>query len=116
MASKNTPHQNHLPVATASSKSPTPARAPAARAQAMSQHSGTPAPRESWFGHLVAKWREVGWAALASCIALWAAYPPLGLSGLVWLAPLGLLWLIDRDAAPGRLGYFCIWLAGCVFW
>lgn len=65
---------------------------------------------------LSAKWREVGWPALTTALLLWAAQPPLGLSLLAWVAPIGLLWLIDRGPAPGKLGYFCIWLAGCVYW
>lgn len=64
----------------------------------------------------IAKWREVGWVALASCVALWTAFPPLGISLLAWVAPIGLIWLIARDAPPGKHGYFCIWLAGCGFW
>lgn len=72
----------------------------------------TTQPRASLKG----KWREVGWPALASAVLLWAAQPPLGLSLLAWIAPVGLLWLIDRSEAPGKLGYFCIWLAGCVYW
>lgn len=81
----------------------------------MDQHRSkqvAPQPRVS----LAAKWREVGWPALATALLLWAAQPPLGLSLLAWVAPLGLLWLIDRGPAPGKLGYFCIWLAGCVYW
>ena len=65
---------------------------------------------------LAAKWREVGWPALISSLLMWAAHPPLGLSWLAWVAPIGWLWLIDRSPAPGKRGYFCIWLAGCVFW
>lgn len=81
----------------------------------MDQHRSKPVapqPRVS----LAAKWREVGWPALATALLLWAAQPPLGLSLLAWVAPLGLLWLIDRGPAPRKLGYFCIWLAGCVYW
>lgn len=81
----------------------------------MDQHRSkqvAPQPRVS----LAAKWREVGWPALATALLLWAAQPPVGLSLLAWVAPLGLLWLIDRGPAPGKLGYFCIWLAGCAYW
>ncbi len=63
-----------------------------------------------------AKWREVGWSALATALLMWAAHPPLGLSWLAWIAPIGLLRIVARPDAPRKLGYFCVWLAGCVFW
>ena len=65
---------------------------------------------------LRAQWRSVGWPALASALLLWAAQPPLGLSLLAWIAPIGLLWVVDRREAPNKRGYFCLWLTGCVFW
>ncbi len=61
-------------------------------------------------------WRDIGWPALASALLLWAAQPPLGWSLLAWIAPCGLLWLVERREAPGKFGYFVIWLAGCVYW
>lgn len=54
--------------------------------------------------------------ALASALCLWAAFPPLGWGWLVWLAPIGLLMVCDREMPVGRGGYFSLWLAGCVFW
>lgn len=106
-------NKNIREVSDGVSKSPTPRdRAPTTHHNSAEHKAG----RESRLSRLPAKWKEVGWAALASCVALWAAYPPLGFDFLAWLAPLGLLWIIARDATPDRLGYFCIWLAGCVFW
>jgi apolipoprotein N-acyltransferase len=54
--------------------------------------------------------------ALSSSLALWAAYAPLGWFLLAWLAPLGLIGLVERRLEPRRGGYVAIWLAGCVFW
>jgi apolipoprotein N-acyltransferase len=54
--------------------------------------------------------------SLLSCVLLWAAFPPLGLSLLAWIAPLGWLRVIDRQPAPGRVGYFWMWVTGCLFW
>lgn len=62
-------------------------------------------------------WREgVLLPAMASAIALWAAFPPLGWSVLGWVAPIGWLMVAERPRPVGRRGYFIIWLSGCVFW
>ncbi len=78
-------------------------------------------------------WQVVGLPAVLSCVALWAASPPLGWSFVAWVAPLGLLHLIARDQLIPhdsleqpllkrerrrllRRAYFQMWLAGCVFW
>ncbi len=62
------------------------------------------------------QFRSIGVPSLLSAIVLWASFPPLGLSGLAWLAPLGWLAVIDRISPPTRLGYFFIWLSGAAFW
>ncbi len=67
----------------------------------MDQHRSRQAAARSRVS-LASKWREVGWPALATAVLLWAAQPPLGLSLLAWVAPIGLLWLIDRGPAPGK--------------
>lgn len=85
----------------------------------MDKHRSKPVaarPRVTFAAKFVVKWREVGWPALASALMLWAAQPPLGLSLLAWIAPIGLLWLVEREQAPKKLGYFCLWLAGCAYW
>ena len=60
--------------------------------------------------------RSIAAPALLSCALLWVAFPPMGLSWLAWCAPLGWLWIVDREAAPRRAGYVWLWLAGCLFW
>lgn len=57
-----------------------------------------------------------GGLSLFSCLLLWAAFPPLGFALLAWLAPLAWLRVIDREQAPGKGGYFWIWVTGSLFW
>jgi apolipoprotein N-acyltransferase len=47
---------------------------------------------------------------------LYAAFPPLNLGLLAWLAPLGWLWLIRGDKLPGRRPYLAVWCTGFVYW
>lgn len=54
--------------------------------------------------------------ALAGSLLLWAAFPPLDLWPLAWLAPLPWLWLILLPKLPGKRPYLAIWLAGFVHW
>src|SRR5687767_6209358 len=56
------------------------------------------------------------WLALAGSLLLWAAFPPLDLWPLAWLAPLPWLWLILQPQLPGKRPYLAIWLAGLVHW
>ncbi len=65
--------------------------------------------------HLIAR-HKVWWPACVTAILMWMAQPPLGFSLLAWIAPVGLLWIIDRPQSPGKSGYFYVWLAGCVYW
>jgi len=49
-------------------------------------------------------------------VLLWAAFPPLNLPWLAWLAPLPWLWLVRLPALSGWRPYLVLWLAGCVHW
>lgn len=62
----------------------------------------------SWRGPLV--------PALLSGLMLWAAFPPWGWWPLVWIAPIGWLYLIQRPSLPGKRPYLAIWLAGWIHW
>ena len=75
------------------------------------QPLAAPAPAAATF------WRSPTlWLALAGSLLLWAAFPPLDLWPLAWLAPLPWLWLILLPALPGKRPYLAIWLAGFVHW
>ncbi|WP_145074070.1 apolipoprotein N-acyltransferase [Aureliella helgolandensis] len=67
-------------------------------------------------GQPASDWRSVLWPSLASAVALWAAFPPVGLSLLAWLAPMGWLVVADRKPPISRRGYTALWLSGCLFW
>ena len=54
--------------------------------------------------------------AFISSLLLWASFAPLGAHLLAWIAPIGWLTLAEREQAPGRRGYFLIYLSGFVFW
>lgn len=54
--------------------------------------------------------------SLTSGALLWAAFPPLNLGLLAWLAPLGWLALIRAEKLPGQRPYRGIWLAGLLHW
>ncbi len=65
----------------------------------------------------VRSWRDgVLLPALASAAVLWAAFPPLNLGLLAWLAPAGWLLIAERQTPLGRKEYFSLWLSGCLFW
>lgn len=49
-------------------------------------------------------------------LLLWAAFPPLDLPWLAWVAPVAWLWLIRSPKLPGRQAYAVLWLAGFVHW
>ncbi|HEV7226499.1 MAG TPA: hypothetical protein VGN42_27585, partial [Pirellulales bacterium] len=53
---------------------------------------------------------------LAGSLLLWAAFPPLGIWPLAWIAPVPWLMLVRRDKLAGRRPYRTIWLTGCAFW
>ena len=54
--------------------------------------------------------------ALSSGMLLWAAFPPLGLWPLAWIAPVFWLRLIRRRRLQGSHPYRAIYLAGLVHW
>lgn len=63
-----------------------------------------------------ATFRSAFGLALAGGVLLWAAFPPLGLWPLAWLAPLPWLWLIALPQPLERKSYVAIWLASFLFW
>jgi apolipoprotein N-acyltransferase len=73
-------------------------------AAAQTFRSVTRAPRGAWL------------PAFASALLLWAAFPPLDLWPLAWIAPLGWLWLCGQNPLPGRRPWLALWLSGFAFW
>lgn len=67
---------------------------------------------------------EASWAypsrrllpAFLSAILLWMSFPPVGLSVLAWVAPMGWLYVIEDRRELKKRDYFHLWLTGCVFW
>jgi apolipoprotein N-acyltransferase len=59
---------------------------------------------------------QVWGIALAGVIALWAAFPPLEIWPLAWLAPLPWLCLIVRESPLERRGYGAVWFASFLYW
>ncbi|GIW92254.1 MAG: apolipoprotein N-acyltransferase [Pirellulaceae bacterium] len=56
------------------------------------------------------------WGSLiAGAVCYWAAFPPLSLYGLAWLAPLPWLWWLSQPHLPRRF-YWATYVAGLVFW
>jgi apolipoprotein N-acyltransferase len=53
---------------------------------------------------------------LAGAILLWAAFPPLNLPWLAWIAPVPWLWLVAGSRLAGRRPYVALWLAGFAHW
>ncbi|MCE9525699.1 MAG: apolipoprotein N-acyltransferase [Planctomycetales bacterium] len=54
--------------------------------------------------------------SLLGGLILWAAFPPLNLWPIAWLAPLPWLYLILRPEPMTRWAYFGIWVGGFVHW
>ncbi len=54
--------------------------------------------------------------SMASTLMMWAAFPPFNLWPLAWVAPIGLLRLIDERDLVGPRPYRDIWFAGFVYW
>jgi apolipoprotein N-acyltransferase len=54
--------------------------------------------------------------AFLGAVLLWAAFPPLDLWPLAWIAPVPWLLLIRREKLDGRRPYRVLWLAGLAFW
>ncbi|MCH8047651.1 MAG: apolipoprotein N-acyltransferase [Planctomycetes bacterium] len=60
-------------------------------------------------------WRDSTFLpALASGLVLFAAFPPLDLFPLAWVAPIGWLLLVRRPKLSGRRSYGLIYLAGVI--
>jgi apolipoprotein N-acyltransferase len=55
-------------------------------------------------------------AGLAGAVLLWAAFPPIDLPWLAWIAPVPWLWLAGRAQLPGRRPYLALWAAGSIHW
>src|SRR5262245_19995458 len=51
------------------------------------------------------------WPSLLSGLILWLAFPPVNWRPLAWIAPVGWLVIVMRAKAPGRGGYWGIWVA-----
>ncbi len=68
--------------------------------------------RRSW---IVAPRSTLASAILGSVLC-WLAFPPVGLSLLVWVAPMAWLMLVCLEQLPGRRPYGALWLAGSLFW
>jgi apolipoprotein N-acyltransferase len=55
-------------------------------------------------------------AGLAGSLMLWAAFPPLDLPALAWIAPAPWLWLVRWPRLPGWRPYVVLWVCGFVHW
>ncbi len=66
------------------------------------------APRAVW-------WQGTFAVAMYGLLLLWAAFPPLELWPLAWLAPVPWTLLIMRPALTGRRPYRTLWLAAFLF-
>src|SRR3989442_14828037 len=53
---------------------------------------------------------------LLGAVLLWAAFPPLNLPWLAWIAPVPWLWLVRQPNLPGWRPYFILWLCGTFHW
>jgi len=53
---------------------------------------------------------------LLGSLLLFAAFPPLDLPVLAWIAPVPWLWLVRLQRLPGRQPYLALWLAGAIHW
>jgi apolipoprotein N-acyltransferase len=54
--------------------------------------------------------------AFLGAVLLWAAFPPLDLWPLAWIAPIPWVLLIRREKLDGPRPYFILWLVGFAFW
>ena len=60
--------------------------------------------------------RSTFWQAMTGGMLLWAAFPPLGLWPLAWVAPCFWIRLVRRTELPGRRPYLALYVAGCLHW
>ncbi len=49
-------------------------------------------------------------------LLLWAAFPPLNLPWLAWVAPVPWLWLVNQPKLAGWRPYIVLWLCGTAHW
>ncbi|MEO1498056.1 MAG: apolipoprotein N-acyltransferase [Planctomycetota bacterium] len=65
------------------------------------------------------RWPTLRWG-LFSAVTLWLAQPPVGWWLLAWVAPIGWLMIVRRDAATDgsldRRDWLCIYASGVVYW
>ncbi|MFK7768776.1 MAG: apolipoprotein N-acyltransferase, partial [Mariniblastus sp.] len=54
--------------------------------------------------------------ALLSQVMLWLSFPPVGVSWMVWLAPVPLVWLILNSDLPAKRPYWQLFYAGLLYW
>jgi apolipoprotein N-acyltransferase len=54
--------------------------------------------------------------AFLGAVLLWAAFPPVDLWPLAWIATIPWVLLIRREKLDGPRPYFILWLAGFAFW
>jgi apolipoprotein N-acyltransferase len=54
--------------------------------------------------------------AIAGSLLAYAAFPPLDLWPLAWIAPVFWLLIVGRGELAGRRPYLVLWLAGFTFW
>ncbi|WP_158261207.1 MULTISPECIES: apolipoprotein N-acyltransferase [Pirellulaceae] len=60
-------------------------------------------------------WQKILAISIASSLLLAAAFPPLNLFPLAWIAPIGWLLLIRTPVLPKR-SYWILYLSGLLFW
>lgn len=60
--------------------------------------------------------RNFALAIFGSAIAMWASFPPVGLSLLGWLAPAGWIYVAKTEDKITRRGWWALWASGAVFW
>ncbi|HBE70630.1 MAG TPA: apolipoprotein N-acyltransferase [Planctomycetaceae bacterium] len=60
--------------------------------------------------------RRFAIAIFGSAIALWASFPPVGLSLLAWIAPAGWIYVAKTEAKITRRGWWALWASGALFW
>jgi hypothetical protein len=60
-------------------------------------------------------WRSTLAVAMLGQLLLWAAFPPLQLAALAWLAPVPWAMLARRDVLAGKRPYAALWLSSFLF-
>jgi apolipoprotein N-acyltransferase len=60
-------------------------------------------------------WQSTLAVALLGQFLLWAAFPPLELAPLAWLAPAPWVWLVRKWRLTGRRPYLALWLSSFLF-